>query len=323
MTTPPNWNEARPPLRKRRSIIDIILTVLLGGVFLVSGISKLFSMEALEWAIMDFGIPWLGVAGLLARLLIGIELVLGGFLVAHIALRRFTLPATFVLLIGFVLYLLYIYAVQGGARSCGCFGDWIELKPWQSLTKNGVMLLVTGYLLRRPRIQPYRFYRILAALLLIAGLATPFIVDPFFWNRQAIPIDEPISLEALYQDPAQAPATNLREGTHLMAFLSLNCVHCQKAAFRLQTLYEQNPSWPIYFVLVGPEESLEPFFEITQARGVPYTYMEDIDAFVEMAGPSVPAIYWVRDGVKEKKSHYGQLDPIRIQQWLDAEPSQP
>ncbi len=305
------------PLRGRpgRRVIPLMLSLILGLVFIVSGVSKLFTMEALEWAIMDLGLPWLSLAGLGARLLIGLELVLGGFLIFQIALKRFTLPLTIALLTVFLVYLGVLYGIQGGQESCGCFGDWIRLKPWQSLIKNLIMIGIAGYLLRVYRPRPYRLAPVLGLLIVLGGTATPFGVDPYFWDRSVQVISEPVDLSPLYAGESR-PDQELRVGKHVLAFLSLNCVHCQKAAFRLQALYRQNPSWPVYFILLGPEEGLDPFFALTHSGHVPHYLMKDLDAFLDLAGPAVPAIYWIRDGVKERKSHYGQLDPQEIQQWL-------
>jgi len=35
-----------------------------------------------------------------------------------------------------------------------------------------------------------------------------------------------------------------------------------------------------------------------------------------MAGPYVPAIYWINNSVIEKKSNYFQLDPKYMRDWL-------
>lgn len=317
MSEPYAMQEEARPLRPRRPFISLLLTTLLGLVFLISGISKLFTMEALEWALLDLGIPGLNLAGLGARLLIGGELVLGGLLILRIKLKSFTLPLTLLILVVFIGYLTYLYGIQGGQESCGCFGDWIELTPWQSLGKNLVMAAITLYLLRGKTYPSYRGASVLGIVILVAGMATPFIVDPYFWNRSAKLVFEPIDLDPLYEE-APMPSRELREGQHILAFLSLNCGHCHKAAFRLQALYRQHPSWPIYFILVGPEESIEPFFEQTHSEHVPHYYMEDLDTFITMAGPAVPAIYWVRDGIKERAANYGQLDPLEIQDWLDS-----
>ena len=38
--------------------------------------------------------------------------------------------------------------------------------------------------------------------------------------------------------------------------------------------------------------------------------------FRRMAGPGVPAIYYINNSIIERKANYFQLDPRHMQQWL-------
>ena len=58
------------------------------------------------------------------------------------------------------------------------------------------------------------------------------------------------------------------------------------------------------------------FLEDTKAEGVPHTLIMNTKVFVDLAGPSVPAIYWVRDGIIERKTYYTELEPGAINTWL-------
>ena len=87
-----------------KRITGIILLLALAAVFLFSGISKIFSLEAFEWTFIDLGIKSNTNAAIIARLFIGLELMIGAFLVFHIYLKSFTYPVTLILLVAFTGY---------------------------------------------------------------------------------------------------------------------------------------------------------------------------------------------------------------------------
>src|SRR5690606_35750896 len=91
----------------------------------------------------------------------------------------------------------------------------------------------------------------------------------------------------------------LRKGKHIVAFMSLTCSHCKKAAFLLQVIHRQHPELPIFFVLNGHPDFLEDFFNETHAKGVPHILFRGGDEFQSMAGPGVPAIYYIHNSIIE------------------------
>jgi glutaredoxin len=111
---------------------------------------------------------------------------------------------------------------------------------------------------------------------------------------------------------------DLRKGKHIIAFMSLTCPHCKKAAYLLQIIYHEHPELPIYMVLQGPEQLKQKFFDETHAEHVPYILFGHTDDFMNMAGTSVPSILWVNNGVPEYKSVYAyyQLDPKFMEEWV-------
>jgi hypothetical protein len=86
----------------------------------------------------------------------------------------------------------------------------------------------------------------------------------------------------------------------------------------LQIIHREHPDLPVYMVLAGNEAHEKAFFDETHSMAVPHLLYPHTDDFELMAGPAVPSIYWVNDGVIEYKSKYAyyQLDPSYMLNWV-------
>jgi hypothetical protein len=191
------------------------------------------------------------------------------------------------------------------------------MSPSAALLKNVVMIITTLLLIYLYPIRPYRFSRPIAIVAGLAAMAVPFIFFPPWISRAPAVVHEPINLSPLYQPGRQNPRVDLRKDKHIVAFMSLTCSHCKKAAFLLHVIHRQHPHLPIYMVLNGPPEKQSEFFNDTYSGEVPHIYFKGAGEFAAMAGTGVPAIYWVNNSVIERKSSYFQLDPAHMIQWLN------
>lgn len=300
-----------------KNITGFILLTALAIVFAISGISKIDSVQTFEWSLLDIGISNFTLAAILARLLIGLELLIAGFLLFHIFLRPFTYMLTIGLLAVFTIYLLLLLAQQGNDGNCGCFGEWIYMSPLSSIWKNLGMIAATVVLYFFYPGKPYKRMPVAALVVALAALTTPFVAYPMNIGDTPQIVSEPINMDPLYRTDIPAiPDRELRQGKHVIAFMSLGCPHCRKAAFLLQIIHRQHPDIPIYMVVAGPPELEEDFYKETNAREVPHLRFREPDDFISMAGASLPAIYWINNSVIERKSNYFQLDPILIRAWL-------
>jgi uncharacterized membrane protein YphA (DoxX/SURF4 family) len=315
-------NESLPAPRRRlfsiRNITGLLLLIALAAVFLVSGISKIDSLQTFEWSFIDLGVRNFTVAAILARLLIGLELLIAGFLLSHLFLRSFTYPLTIGLLAVFTVYLILLMMQQGNEGNCGCFGEWIYMSPLSSIWKNLGMMAVTLLLYFLYPGKGTQGRPLMALAVGLAALAVPFIANPMNIGSSPKVVNEPLDMNVLYEAGTPPPAVELREGKHVVAFMSLTCPHCRKAAYLLQLIHRQHPDISIFLVLTGPEEFEEDFFKETQARPVPHMFFRETEAFARMAGPAIPAIYWVNNSVIERKANYFQLDPAKIRDWLQG-----
>ncbi len=299
--------------------VGFVLLMLLAGLFLFSGISKLYAFSEFSWHIMDAGVTNLTTAAILARTLIGCELLLGIFLLAHLYLKSFTLHAVIGVLLLFSLYLFSLLLQRGNAGDCGCFGDAYAMSPVGGIIKNIIAAAVAFVLYYIYPIKPYKNAEWIAAFGGMASMALPFILFPLSLQNKAEVVHETVYLAPLYasSNPKNTPPDiDLRSGKQIVAFLSLTCPHCKKAAYSLQIIERQHPEIPIYLVLNGNPALLKDFLKETDASRVPYSLFQGGQEFIKMAGESVPAIYWINNGIAERESNIFQLDPDEMQAWL-------
>ncbi|HTN45006.1 MAG TPA: MauE/DoxX family redox-associated membrane protein [Flavipsychrobacter sp.] len=299
-------------------ISGFILLLVLAAVFLFSGISKLYAFEQFMWNIMDVGITHMMLAGIIARLFIAFELLLGTFLALHLYLRSFTYPAVMGMLVFFTIYLIFLISTQGDGGNCGCFGDAYEMKPSAAILKNMVMLGMTALLWSIYPVKPYRASYWIAGAVTMLALTIPFILFPP--NKDKVPDKtyEPIDLNALYEEHP-APSVDVRKGKHIVSFMSLSCPHCKKAAFLFHVIHKQHPEIPIQLVLWGSDKYEKEFFEETKAQDVPHIRMKNTEAFTFYAKEGVPAIYFIKNSIIERKATYYQINPENIKEWLEKQ----
>jgi glutaredoxin len=153
----------------------------------------------------------------------------------------------------------------------------------------------------------------------LVAFSVPFLVNFIFIGTDPDKYQKPLDLDLLYKF-SPAPSVELRTGKHIIAFMSLTCPHCKKAAYLLHIIHDEHPDIPIFLVLNGTDTFKQKFFDETHAEHVPYLYYHHSEEFMKLAGPGVPAIFWVNNGIAEYKSTYAyyQLDPAYMEQWLKA-----
>lgn len=121
-----------------------ISRMLVGALFIVSGLIKAndalgFSYKLEEYFTV-FGTPWMSEYALfIAAFVCILEIILG---VAVIFGSRSVLVSWLLLLmIVFFTFLTFYSAYFNKVTDCGCFGDALKLTPWESFTKDVVLLV--------------------------------------------------------------------------------------------------------------------------------------------------------------------------------------
>ncbi|CAN5314078.1 DoxX family protein [soil metagenome] len=138
-----------------QKFIDQFSRFFVGGLFIFSGLIKINDPigteikleEYFEVFAQDFGsffhyfIPWSLEIGML---MIVLELVLG---IAILLFYRMSLTTWVLLaLMVFFTFLTFYSAYFNKVTDCGCFGDAIKLTPWESFTKDIVLMVFVAHL---------------------------------------------------------------------------------------------------------------------------------------------------------------------------------
>ncbi len=124
-----------------------IARILVGGLFIISGLVKLndpvgfsfklkdyFAPEVLD---LEFLVPYallIAIFVVIFEVLLGVALLLG-------YLKKLTLWSL-LLMIVFFTFLTFYSAYFNKVTDCGCFGDAIPLTPWESFSKDIVLLVL-------------------------------------------------------------------------------------------------------------------------------------------------------------------------------------
>jgi len=147
-----------------QSVTDQISRVVVGGLFIFSGLIKLNDPIGTEIKLeeyfevfgQDFGSFFLlfrSIALELGMFLIVLEVVLG---VAVLINYRMEITSVVLLvLIVFFTFLTFYSAYFDKVTDCGCFGDAIKLTPWESFIKDVILLILILHLFwHRKRFKP-------------------------------------------------------------------------------------------------------------------------------------------------------------------------
>lgn len=132
-------------------ILVSISRILVGILFIISGLIKLndplgFSYKLQEYFSADvLNIPFLEPYALIISVLVVVfEVVLGVFLIIGYK-PKFTVWSL-LLMIVFFTFLTFYSAYFDKVKDCGCFGDALKLTPWESFTKDVILLVLIGIL---------------------------------------------------------------------------------------------------------------------------------------------------------------------------------
>jgi uncharacterized membrane protein YphA (DoxX/SURF4 family) len=118
--------------------VIVLASLLLGAVFVVSGVAKVAAPN--QWRAQS---AELGVPALIATALPFVELAVGALLIAQLA-RSIAAIVAAVMLVAFTV-LLVVRLAQGRRPPCACFGA-LTTKPigWSNVVRNIVFLALAG-----------------------------------------------------------------------------------------------------------------------------------------------------------------------------------
>ncbi|WP_242087431.1 BT_3928 family protein [Aestuariivivens sediminis] len=128
-------------------ILVLISRIFVGVLFIISGLIKLndplgFSYKLQEYFSVDvLNMPFLEPYALgISVFVVVFEVILGVFLLIGYK-PKFTIWSLLAMIVFFT-FLTFYSAYFDKVKDCGCFGDALKLTPWESFTKDLVLLLL-------------------------------------------------------------------------------------------------------------------------------------------------------------------------------------
>jgi len=123
--------------------IKIAVRIILGGVFIIAGISKFIDPKLLINQFGKAGITNTILSNISAYGLITFEVVLGLLLIFYF--RQWILLTTGATLTLFCIFLAYLIITHNPA-TCGCFGNFLHFSNKQELSNNLMLILGIIYI---------------------------------------------------------------------------------------------------------------------------------------------------------------------------------
>lgn len=281
------------------NILNHIIRIFVGAVFIISGLAKLFPIEPFEVIFVDLGVSnWL-IAPFVARFIIAFEITLGLCIIFDLWLKNWVYKITLGALGVFTAYLIFVLITKGNNDDCGCFGSLLSLTPLESIIKNVVLILLLLFIKRRHH-----------NLGIINWLIIPFLAiafsSTFLLNKvglQNIKARE-VNMEVNYTGLPSLYSTNEKidftKGEKLVAYLSFSCPHCESVAHKLAYLKTKYKIENLYVVFATKEEKNIKIFTDKTKIDFPLIWM-DGDHFFKYSGPKIPNIVYLKNGILKKR----------------------
>ncbi len=273
-----------------------MIRILLSAVFIVSSLAKLVAIDDFELYVYSYGFFSLNTCYLLARLCIGIELLIG-IMIGIGWYYRIVNISTFIILIFFSLFLCYAI-LNGRTESCQCMGKLVELPPSLSLLKNAILLIIilvySRYTPPQNENQKHkRLKGVISIAIIIIALALPFCIsipDNWMFGHE----DSLYNKELLQKT---ANEMNLDEGHMLVAFVTQGCPYCRMTREKLNYIATRNnlSSDKIRYI--------EPFDIGT-------------DLFIQITYGNRPLVVLLDNGMPTTTYHYRNINEKEVTSWL-------
>lgn len=280
-----------------KGILPVVLKVLLGLMFIVSAILKVFDMDKFELYIYSYHFFSLNFSFLVARAAIIAELVLGIGLVSN-CFHKLMWWGSVAMLAGYTLLLLYAQII-GRTDSCHCFGEFLPFNPWQSLLKN---LVLVGLFALVYKVKGFQFKRQRMALLgvIVAASVSVFLVSPPDNYTPGYRSRGDLNQDLFAEMLATPPMDSLRlwEGKQVVCLFSTSCKYCQLAAHKLSIMQQHYgfPAENITYVFMGTNEGITTFYEQSESSAYRNVLYKDIIRFLKVSDGNFPTIVLVENG---------------------------
>lgn len=276
-------------------ILVLILRILLGAVFIFSAISKLFPIEVFELNFVYQGISGWDLAPYLSRGLIILELFLGVALLFNSLLKQFILPATFLLLFIFTVYLFYSIAKDGNSGNCGCFGTILPMTPLESIIKNIALMLLTAFVFVKTETKSWNLKWLLPSVFIVVSATIVLLYPIYDYSYATKPLSSEMADISVIKGFKGDEQANLQEGKKLVAVFNMACSHCIEVALKINAARARIKLPPTYFVLLGDSTEIKEFYDLTNSNA-PFVLMQAQD-FIKQFHSGWPRVLLLENGI--------------------------
>jgi len=274
-----------------------------GLIFIFSSIAKLIYIDKFELFIYSYQFISFNLSALVARLIISFELLLGIFLNFSNTRKPAWWLSVFMLLF-FSIFLVIQLFVQPESH-CHCFGDIIQLKPWPSLIKNGILIIGLLALSNTKTLLP-RLHKLMIMVIILAGILSVNIYSPpdfLMYPKNKLSTKNKLHL---LQNFEEEKIKECFEGKKLLCFFSPSCRYCKKAAWKTSIMAEKyGLEEHVYFLFMGNHKIINNFFEASESSKFEYTIIPP-KMLLRITSGAIPKIFLVENG--EVKGKYGYRD---------------
>ena len=174
-----------------KNIITQFSRIFVGILFIISGLIKLndpigFSYKLAEYFSEPvFNMPiFIPLSLSLALFLVILEVVLGIMLLIGYK-TKFTVWSLLILIVLFT-FLTFYSAYYNVVKDCGCFGDALKLTPWQSFTKDIVLLFFILILFFNQKLVKPLFRNNIQNIVIFASIVLSSLMG--YWVLNHLPI---------------------------------------------------------------------------------------------------------------------------------------
>lgn len=295
----------------KKEKIGWLCRLLLGLLFIVSGLLKFVSLEAFETYIFSFDVVGLTLSSFFARGLLFVEFAIGLFLVSTIWKREVEL-LTFVTLLAFSVFLLFLW-IKGDGGNCHCMGEAFEFSPQESLLKN-ILYFVLLYFAR------YSFtFEMPSKKWWIGGIVMVCLLVPFLKLPAGLRPLKPVGFNEVEFQKLLSEEENLRnvmtKEKSLVCIFSVKCRHCKTAMKKLEVLLKRNSSTNVHWVVWGDESGLQEFLQETDVALRPHIFLTP-DKLLPITENKIPLLLFFEKGEVIGKMSNSNFDDVKVEEFL-------
>ncbi len=302
--------------------MNTVLRIVIGFVFIFSAVAKLYDIDHFELYVFSFKLLSFDIAAIFSRIIIAFEFALGSLFV--IGVFRKTVFWIGMLTLSIFSFFLLILGLSGNSENCNCFGELLELGPWDSLFKN-LVLIILLLLIKKQKPAIRRKWNIFALIpTIIISASIPFIISPpdFIYYSNYSEVNRVFDYGKASEESQQILKDFFEEyplnDKVVLCFYSTKCEYCKKLARKLTLISEKfNFSDKVINVFAGTQEGLTSFYRESKSKESPHVIIPIID-FIRLTNGSMPIVYLIDDGKVKYEFGYRNLSEKELVEFFKS-----